>query len=419
MKLLQRTSRYYFFASTIIFFLAVGALGAIIPRLTDLETDELLWDYKQVLLMQLSEMDTIPSEIIILDNIIELQPVSIDPEAFKPQFKDTLRLNIQDDEFEPFRKFTFYEHIQGQPYQITINHSKLDYEELMTTLGTAILIILVLILAGINLLNTFLSHRLWKPFYQIIRDIEGFNFEKNQPITPSKTSIEEFQILHQAINQMTHKARGDYHSLKQFSENASHEIQNPLAIIRSNIELLIQKENREPKEWAAIKQIHEAASRISKLNGVLILLTRIENRQFTDKQKLNFEDLIKEKIDQFDPLFKARDIQVYMDLVKSSHYMDPTLSNVLLNNLISNAIKHNLDRGEIIIILRQSHLIIENTGKPLNKDFSTLLERFSKESEASTSLGLGLSIVKEICDIYQLRIKYQYENGKHQISIIF
>lgn len=421
MKLLQATGRYYLWSSILIFLVGGVILFFALRYVIDIETDERLIDAKATLRFQLSAMDSLPSIFIISDDVIEISPLPVMSayDSTYEAFSDTLLLDIVESEFEPFRKFTYHELINGRPYRISLNHSSLDSEALVATIVLAVLGILALLLLAVNLVNRYWSLRVWRPFYQAIQQVKGFTFDQGKPLSPPASNIEEFEVLNHALELMTTKVLRDYHSLKQFTENASHEIQTPLAIIKSKVELLIQREGLDEKERQAIQHIQEAASRLSKLNSSLLLLARIENRQYSDTRELDMKGLIEEKLGQLEPLISARNLSVHTELAEVSRVMDPTLVEVLLNNLLVNAIKHNMDDGSIKVTLQDDQLTVGNTGAPLNVPPEGLFERFRKGAEAGSSLGLGLAIVKEICDIYGFEARYAYQDGWHELAIVW
>jgi signal transduction histidine kinase len=381
------------------------------------EIDDRLQETRKILNIELTELDSLPPTMNILDKMIEIQPHgSTDTSQI---YSDTLLWSERDEEFEPYRKLTYFEEINNNNYRVSINHSKLDSEELLATIVVIVLALLGFLLLVVNIFNRYLALRIWKPFYKTINNIRDFSFDNGQPLRSEITVIDEFNILNSTLEQMTSKVLSDYESLKHFTENASHEIQTPLAIIKNKIELLIQQDDLSKGERDAIMQIQGAASRLSKLNSSLLLLTRIENRQYTDSQSINFKELIKNKLEQFEPMISSKAIKLDTQLNDVKVLMDPILAEVLMNNLLGNAIKHNYQSGEIQLNLNDQKLNVNNTGDMLEVSTESLFERFQKGRNNSNSLGLGLAIVKEICKIYHFDIDYRASDSWHEITIQF
>ena len=97
--------------------------------------------------------------------------------------------------------------------------------------------------------------------------------------------------------------------------------------------------------------------------------------------------------------------------------MDAGLAEIMINNIVKNAVKHNIDNGYIDIQLKKSWLTIINSGKPYPGDASSLLLRFTKGDEGN--IGIGLAIVREICDLYQFKLSYTIEDTTHILTILF
>jgi signal transduction histidine kinase len=232
-----------------------------------------------------------------------------------------------------------------------------------------------------------------------------------------KTNVREFKILNDVLKTMTEKIAFDYRNLKEFSENAAHEMQTPLSIIQSKLELLIQSENLNAKQMEDVQAVYESATRLSKLTQALLLLAKIENNQFTELQPIKIEELIKTKINLFKELAKHKSISVEMELKSLVIKMHPMLADILVSNLIANAIKHNIEGGNLSIELNREGFVIRNSGTPLNVSPQVLFQRFRKANPASDSLGLGLAIVKAICTVYGFSLEYKYIDNLHIISI--
>ena len=242
---------------------------------------------------------------------------------------------------------------------------------------------------------------------------------KDAGITFDNTEITEFKTLNTVLDSMTKKMSADYMSLKEFTENASHELQTPLAVMQSKIELLIQSENLTPDQLSNISAVYESVNKLSKLNQALLLLTKIENRQYAETAEIALNTLVQQKLELFKEWLEYRKLFVEIDLHPLDIWANPILADILITNLLSNAIKHNLDNGKLHIELHDKHLLIMNSGVPVTGDTTDFLSRFKKANQASDSLGLGLAIVKEICAMYGYTIEYTYEDNVHCVSIFF
>jgi signal transduction histidine kinase len=217
---------------------------------------------------------------------------------------------------------------------------------------------------------------------------------------------------------MSEKILQDYMNLKEFNENAAHELQTPLAVIKSKLDLLIQNEKMDESQMNLINSIYEATTRMSRLNQGLLLISRIQNNQFNVSEEVNIETIVDSTLVHFGEMIDLQFIRV------TKQYIDPmvvhmnrTLAEILVNNLLSNAIRHNIQNGSIHITMNAKIFTIANTGPSLNVDPRQLFERFRKSDERLGSVGLGLSIVQKICTLYQLTASYNYSEGLHTLVI--
>ena len=319
-----------------------------------------------------------------------------------------------------YRQLQFPVLIAANQYKILIRKSQEETDDLIQLIVIITLGILVILLVTLFLINRFLLNKLWKPFNSTLQQIKQFNLSGKEKVQLEQSDINEFTELNDAVRIMTGRVSRDYDEIKSFTENASHEIQTPLAIIKSKLELLSQSENLKEDQMNSIQSVYEATNRLSKLNQSLILLTKIDNQQFRESEEVNISSLINKHLNNYEELIAAKFISIKKNIednVKMN--MNEALAEILISNLITNAIKHNIDKGVIEITLTNNHLLISNTGLPLKIDPSELFERFKKDKVSSESLGLGLSIVKKICERYSYGIKYIYSDTLHTITINF
>ncbi len=317
-----------------------------------------------------------------------------------------------------FMRLDFPLLLNGKWYKVTIAKPLEGMHHLSRALiSISILTIFIIIFLEI-ILNTYLLRRLWSPFYKAMEIMRGFRLGTSDNLRFPDTNIREFSLMNESLQFSTGKARQDYYVLKEFTENASHEMQTPLSIIRSKLDMLIQEKNLSEKQSELVRESYRSIKKLSNLNKSLLLLAKIENQQFDNKQPVNLRKKIEEKVDQFRELWQSNDIAVTTKLENSSDlHIDPELLDILLNNLFSNASNHNIPFGYIGIMLQPEGFAISNTGtvEPLNEQ--KLFTRFYKTSVNSNHNGLGLSIIKQITKISGLAISYAFADNKHTFTL--
>lgn len=280
-------------------------------------------------------------------------------------------------------------------------------------LGLFVLIVFILFI-----LNRWLSSSIWLPFYKTLKQLKVFKIGQKGDANFGYSNIYEFDELNKSLNTMIHKIQSDFYNLKEFTENASHEIQTPIAIIKSKLESILQDKTLSNQRYQQVQSAYKSVSRLSKLNEALLLLSKIENQQFPNEIEINLCLLIKQRLAFIEEMIEFKQIEIIYNtgtpmLIK----MNPYLAEILINNLLGNAIKHNIENGRIIVTSSQKQLIISNTGQPLTIAPEKLFQRFVKYNTTNKSTGLGLAIAFQICLNSHLSLHYTYQNGLHNIII--
>ena len=248
--------------------------------------------------------------------------------------------------------------------------------------------------------------------------MQKYNIGKIDKLELPESNIREFNELQTILNEMIEQLYKNYLLLKEFTENISHEIQTPLAVIKSKLELISHNRNIDEEQITLINDCFNSINKLSKLNEALVLLARIENREYLEENSVVFTDIIQSKLEYYKDLIAIKEIDV--DLITKGHFvkkMHYTLADILVGNLIVNAIKHNIVGGIIRIEQSNNKIVFFNTGEELTTDPKELFQRFFKVN--SNSLGLGLAIVKQICEKNNIEINYTYTASKHTITLTF
>ncbi|HLZ88119.1 MAG TPA: HAMP domain-containing sensor histidine kinase [Puia sp.] len=346
------------------------------------------------------------------------QQVRFEPAArqVKRQFQHT-RLRMGRHHWEPFRELVFSVEIAGQWHTVFIDVSEEETEDLLMLIMLITAGMIILLLSLLFIANRLLLRRIWQPFYQTLNGIRKFNLSSPEPLPVQNSDIDEFRSLDEAIRQMTQTITKDYEMLKNFADNASHEMQTPVAIINSKLDLLIQDTALSMEHHRPIQAMYDAVGRLRQLNQSLLLLTKIENNQFVS-ETVDLAPLIERKLVQLEDPVKDRRLTVHTELDALQLPINGYLADILLNNLLTNAIRHNQDGGQVNIRLRGRGLRVSNSGAALGFDASTIFDRFTKGMH-SGGTGLGLAIVRQICDNYHFGLTYSYAGEMHTIDITF
>ncbi len=311
------------------------------------------------------------------------------------------------------RKLVFGIQFQNENYKVTVS-SPLEGTRHLTILIMKIAIATIfIVLLLVILINRQLLSRIWEPFYKSLELIKTFKVSKPVSLKFPQTRIDEFRLMNTHFSTAAQNAARDYRNLKEFSENASHEIQTPLAIIHSKLDLMAQQENLTEKQSELLHSVYASVGKLSNLQQSLSLLTRIDNKQFLPEEIIDLHEAVKNKILQFQELWQNRGIDMLAETEPARLPANRELTDILLNNLFSNAIRHNISNGRMKIILKQGLLEFGNTGIPQPLDNDRIFKRFYKGVSNTASNGLGLSIIREICDSSDITLSYTYKANWH------
>ena len=417
MKLLTKTSIYYLIFSALLFTAGGYIFYNRLQWVIDDDYTENLYLERDAINKFINDSGKIPMQQLFLGDYASFSKTDI---AVKEHIKDTSIYNSREEEMQLTRQLIFPVKVSGGNYSATISKSLFESEDLVENIAYPFILSAFFTMIILFIYTWLLQRQMWKPFYRTLEKLSQFDSKQNNKLSLPSTKTLEFRMLNGEIEKMTDKIQNDYKNLKEFTENASHEIQTPLAIIRSKMELLIQSEELTKTQTESILEMFASLTRLSKLNESLLLLSKIENGQFSDNEMLNLENMINEKLSQFEDMINFRNISVEKHIKNNAFIkISAQLADILFNNLVNNAIKHNITGGKIIIELENNSMVISNSGNKPLKDPGNMFERFSKESTSSDSAGLGLAISKKICDASGYKISYKYSGNLHKITILF
>lgn len=418
MKLLNKTVRSYILYSAILLLIAIPVFYFVIGRLVQAEIDEVLLSHKKdfteaaVNFKNLDEIEHYP----LLNEEFFITPVQqlITTDSF---YTERI-LRPGDIEIIPFRVVKTGMTIQGKPYELLVKESLLESEDLITTIIVTQIALIAALFTGLILINRGLTRNIWKPFDQILSSLKQYDLEKNKQINFQKSQIDEFEELRLVVQQLLFKNQQAYISQKEFTQNASHEIQTPLAVVNAKLDLLMQTDAITSEQAGLIVQIADSTHHLSQLNRSLLMLAKIENDQFGDIVSLNLTALIQKHADRLLDLAQERQLAIQLRLEDFNLDADPTRIEILFSNLLSNAVRHSSLSGTIEVELADGFLSISNPGGPLQEP-ERIFERFKRDVSGSSGSGLGLALVSKICESNGYAVAYSYRETRHWFEVNF
>ena len=414
MKLFDKYNRLNITATILTFVIGSCTFYFLLSYILIRELDERLQTEQQEIQAYVSAHNTLPEIIPTKDQFTTYEPANT-----KSNTTFLTVRNKQDKENEDLREIQFTVLTGGKLYLVKVATPLEETEALLQVIiAVTIAMIGILFLIG-YLINRIVIRRLWKPFYETINSVKAYHLSEQDTLKLGKVDIDEFSLLNQSINEMVERIRQDYGSLKDFTGQAAHEMQTPLAIIRNKLDTLIQNEAVLEKNAQHITDIEKAVHRLSRLHQSLLLLTKVENKQFILNEEVRLDTIIEDKCREYADMAEAMQLNISLHLQPTTILFHRHLAEILISNLFNNAIRYNIPGGNVTVTLQDHTLTISNSSSNQQLDGNKLFKRFYRDHYSEESNGLGLSIVKQICDMAGYTVRYQYADGRHEFTVIF
>lgn len=350
----------------------------------------------------------------------DLDIIKADSITFHKEIFTEKSTSNSDDDEGGFRVLQKKIHILGEDYIVQIKSSMIEQEDLIQTILIIQLSLFALLLLGAVCINYLINKKVWQPFYNSLAFLKNFELENPIPEPNENGKIEEFKQLNYSVHQLAVSVRNAYLTQKEFTENASHELQTPLSVLKLKLELLLQDQQLSAEQSKLIDDMYQVIARMEGLNKNLLLLSRIENKQFDFDESFVINTALLETMDelQFMADAKIQHIELNSQVKLLSLKGNKQLFKTMIKNLLRNAIQNSKKNASITITVHKEGILIQNPGTPLSIDKDKLFTRFSKSENVSGN-GLGLAIAKSIATLHRIDLFYFYKDGNHYFQFDF
>lgn len=320
---------------------------------------------------------------------------------------------------ERFQGLTTYFQLKGKKFALSVETNMEESHETILGLALVSLIFFVLLLIGLIILNRRLSDKIWQPFNSSIKTIQEFDLNRHDLPVFEETDIVEFETLNTRLEHLIKANINSFEQQKQFVENASHELQTPLAVIQSKLDLFLQEAALSKRQSEIIDQAQNALGKANRINRNMLLLAKIENNHFEDREWIDLKELLQENLEMMNSFIEAKRLSVALSCSGITKIKtNSTLLEILLSNLLTNAIRYSEENSKIDIQISGHYLMISNPGTQALKQ-EHLFQRFGRVNNETPATGLGLAIIQQVCLQFKWDITYAFEAGQHKFSVNF
>ena len=411
MRLLQKTTRYNLLITFLLLILSGFQLYYFLKQ-------EIIEEMQEQLEFQVNDIHA----YLTLGQPIQYPLVNVtrvaDDLLPSSTFGDTLLLDPVQKKIEDYYYLVSIKKNTRGNYRVIAMTNHIGWTQYSSAILKQLLFTALYMVLLIVLVNYIFNKKIWRPFFTNLSRLQQFSVTSDQPLQLEDSRITEFIGLKTALQDLADRSRKEYLALREFTEDAAHEMQTPLGIIQSQLDKISQMEVSEDMS-SSIVQAKLGVQRLRRLNKSLLLLAKLDNNAYPEKSELFLDQLLGKQLQALEELFSSRDLRPDVDVRLMVITANVFLVETLLTNLLSNVIKYTPTGSRVAISLYSGELRIVNPGAPLDFPETHLFQRFQGNARNADSTGLGLAIVQQICLLNGWKISYSYTSGQHEFVIAF
>ncbi len=301
---------------------------------------------------------------------------------------------------------------------IPLQESEIVLENLQKALIVSFPIILIILFFTAR----YIAGKSIAPINNVITTANRITRENLKERISLPENKDEIYLLISTINELLNRLEDNILREKQFTSDASHELRTPLSVIKGTLEVLIRKPREVHQYEEKINYCIRETDRITKLIDQLMFLARYDSGNvLPNKIKIDLEPIISDTISRLNSLIVEKNISLNLNLDKDPvANVDPSMLEIVFENLITNSIKYSDSNKEINIELKSNSdfLIcsIKDQGFGMTDgQVKKIFDRFYRNDNSRNSevggFGLGLSIVKKLCEVQDIKLTVESKVG--------
>jgi signal transduction histidine kinase len=344
---------------------------------------------------------------ILKEEFISLEKVDLKEEA---NYIEVTQRLIEGEKIT-YRVLNYSLKIDENTYLLEIGKSLTSILLIQQNIKKIMLVFLVFIILITFLTDLQYTRQLLKPLDRITNKLKGISnpsiFDKN----PVETTTLDFHNLDNALIELMEHIDQLFQKEKEITVNISHELLTPISVIRSKLENLLMQSDISPEISTKIEESLKTLHRLQSLVNSLLLIARIESRQYLRDESFSVNEVLREIISEIIPIAEDAGIIIKEEVDEDFIIKNANKSLIfsMFYNIVNNAVKNTPSQGEIVIKTTHGNnymVIITDTGKGMTEtQLKTLFSRFkSKTGNNADGLGIGLAIAKSIADFHNIEI---------------
>ncbi len=294
----------------------------------------------------------------------------------------------------------------------------IEKSEIFLWIGLALLLCIVLIIAYFMISKSLSATK------SVVDAVKKIHINGKSHHIASTHISSEIDELIGTFNMLIQDLQTSYHKVKDFGQNASHELKTPLTIMRGEIEVGLRKERANDEYKIILQSIMGEVDQLQEvIEKILFLSGNADADIIKNFEEVYLDEIVSEVIQEKTQLALTKSIKLnIVSLEPLTKLGNATLLKIAITNLLENAIKYSYENSRINLTLNQKVFIIEDFGCGISEnEIEKIFDRFYRVSKSKNLLkgyGLGLSITKTILNIHNFTIKIESAEEKYTKVIV-